>query len=290
MFLRKYHITDLEAIGRIDSFFPTQAKYHANCTEDNIICLVDDFNTIIGFGCLMFDQTFGINDLKKQNISFFTAQSRAYEDNYEVYNMLIDGLISRFLEIKSKYKEKELCLRICFETDEIRKMHFFLTKGFQLKSVVPVMKYDLLKDVNHYPIPSYIKINEYDINEFSVKDYMDAEALSNELPATKADLLFSTGDPSFTCFAATYNNELVGAISIWNISHERAATENIFVVPKYRRKNIAKELISIAFEELKKRDMRIASLSMFSTNTAAMNLYLSIGYTLYYNLIEMVHE
>ena len=83
---------------------------------------------------------------------------------------------------------------------------------------------------------------------------------------------------------------MVGAISVWNITEQRAATENIFVIPSFRRKNIARELIATAFDELKRRDKDIATLSMSGTNLSAMKLYLSCGYLLYYNLIEMVYD
>ena len=169
-------------------------------------------------------------------------------------------------------------------------MQFFLQKGFSICSVIPVLKYDLLQETKHYNIPDGVHINEYSFNNESIRKYFHADLIASGVPQSEADIKFMTGDPSFKCFVATCNSEVVGAISVWNITDKRAATENIFVIPSYRRNNIARELIATAFDELKGRGMEIATLSMSGTNLSAMKLYLSCGYSLYYNLIEMQYE
>lgn len=284
MKLRKYNSTDLDAIDKIDSLM----KYQGDIKKENIICIIDDNDKVIGVGWLKFDENVHING--KHFIKLSTKLDEAHKCDTEADGMLVDGLIRRFLQIKNAISGEQFCLHIFCETDEIKDMQFFLEKGFSLCSVIPVLKYDLLQETKHYNLPDCVQINEYSFNNESIRKYYHAELIASGVPQSEADIKFMTGDPSFKCFVATCNSEVVGAISVWNIIDKRAATENIFVIPSYRRKNIARELIATAFDELKGRGMEIATLSMMGTNLPAMKLYLSCGYSLYYNLIEMLFE
>jgi ribosomal protein S18 acetylase RimI-like enzyme len=76
-------------------------------------------------------------------------------------------------------------------------------------------------------------------------------------------------------------------MSIWNIGDGRGATENIFTIPSYRRKNIAKEVIVTGLEELKKSGQTIGTLSMAGNNDKAMRLYQKLGYKLMYYMVEV---
>lgn len=288
MILRDYCNNDLEAIEKINSFCAISIKYHGDILPENILCITDEKEKIIGVGYLKFNKK---NQIKgKQIIEFSTFIIEEHTEDIEVYELLMDGLIKKFHEIKKSMPERELCLRICCETDEINDMQFFLKKGFNLNSVIPVLKYDLFREIEHYQIPDNVHIHEYAFTNESIKKYVNADLMASGKPESESDIWFKTGDASFKCFVATCNSEVIGAISVWNINNERAATENIFVMEPYRRKNIARELIATAFDELKKRDMKIATLSMKGTNLPAMKLYLSSGYSLYYNLIEMIYE
>ena len=288
MLLRKFSVTDLEAIKKIDSFYATQIKYHKDIKEENILTVINDSNELIGIAFLKLDRNYPAKG--KQLFNFSILLKESLPDDIEVKGMLIDGLIKRLYESKETIPEKKLCLRICCETDQIEDMQFFLEKGFALNSVVPVLKYDLLQETKHYDIPSNVIIKEYSFTKEGIKKYINADLIASGIPESEADIKFKTGDPSFKCFVATCNKEVVGAISVWNITEQRAATENIFVIPSFRRKNIARELIATAFDELKRRGKDIATLSMSGTNVSAMKLYLSCGYILYYNLIEMVYD
>jgi len=90
---------------------------------------------------------------------------------------------------------------------------------------------------------------------------------------------------SFHNLKGTYDTRTI--YTTWLIEDTHSATENIFVVPNWRRKNIAKELISTALRDLKQNGKTIATLCTKGTNKDAIKLYLSYGYTLYYNLIEL---
>lgn len=286
MRLRKYTEEDLSTIEQINPFFSVQIKYHSGISNENIVCIEKD-NTVIGVGFLILHQTL---NHQKTEITFSTQASTIYEENSDIESLLIDGLILRFNEIKKEYNNKYFYLRVCYDTKEIDNIQLLLSKGFSIKRAIPVLKYDLTKDIPHYKISEDVHIVKYEFDKISMENYLKANFCSSTELDCETDIYFNLGDPNFACYTAICNNEIIGAISVWNISEERGATENIFVVPSYRRKNIARELISTALDTLKERNMNIATLSVIGTNLSAIKLYLSCGYSLYYNLIEMVYE
>lgn len=223
-------------------------------------------------------------------ITFSTQAHADHKENRNVESLLIDGLKKRFHKIKAECPDKKIYMRTCCDSDEIDDMQFFLGKGFSMGSAIPVLKYDLTQDTKHYEIPACALIKKYEFDETAITRYLKADlSASTDLDA-QTDILFNLSDPSFACYTAICDDEIIGAISIWNLSEERAATENIFVVPSHRRQNIARELISTAFDILKAINIKIATLSVRGENLSAIRLYLSCGYTLYYNLIEMIYE
>lgn len=288
MKLRDYCADDLNFIERINSFCAICIKYHRDVAPENILCVVDEKNDVIGVGYLTFSREKQTIDSNK--IEFSTYLDKAHTGDMIIEGLLVDGLIRKYHSIRDNFPEKKLCLRICCETEEIEDMQLFLEKGFSLHSVIPVMKYDLNKKTEHFQIPDDVEIQELPLTEEWICKYINADYLASGNPESLADVLFKSGNPSFKCFVAKCNSEVVGAISVWNLTDERAATDNIFVSEAFRRKNIARELIATAFDELKKRGMKTATLSVKGTNLRAMKLYLSCGYSLFYNLIEMIYE
>lgn len=287
MHIRDYETSDLAEIEQIHPYFAVQLNHHGGIDKNNVYCAVDE-GKIIGIGFLTLPSVFNAKGITK--IALSTCVHNVYKDVARVDSLLTDQLIQRYRELTIEHPAVKMCLHIFCETDEIDGMQVLLEKGFCLSRAIPVMKYDLSQKTRHYQIPDDVTIGQYSFTEPSMKEYIKADSEASDEPDSEADVWFRIGDPSFSCFAAQYKGQVIGAISVWNITEERAATENIFVIPKFRRSNIARELIATAFDELKNRGMKIATLSMSGTNLPAMKLYLSTGYTLIYNLIEMVYD
>ena len=284
MVIRNFIDHDLNAIERMDGFAALQIRHHRGIRQDNIVCAVED-EALLGFGFLTMN--YGIGTKGKHRVDMTT---RTNGTNTAANSLLTDALIARFSEISRKEPEQDMCLRVCIETGEIQGMQFLLEKGFALSGIIPVLKYDLMQTAKEQAIPEDIRLRKLDFNDQSMKAYLEADFLASDDVESVASAWFRTGDPSYACYAAFCGNRIVGALSIWDLTEERAATENIFVIPAFRRKNIARALIALAFDELKKRDRKLATLSVRGTNLPAIKLYLSCGYSLYYNLLEMTYE
>lgn len=83
------------------------------------------------------------------------------------------------------------------------------------------------------------------------------------------------------------DNKVVSSVTVWGIGDGRSATENIFTIPDYRHKNIARETIAASLRYLKELGETQATLSVVGENIPALSLYLGVGYHLFYNLFEM---
>lgn len=286
MYIRKFKQEDLCRIEQIHSFLAVQIKYHNGIRNENIVCVIKD-EMIIGVGFLIIHQT---RNLQKTEVTYSASPDGGSKYNKEIRDLLMDGLLKRFRELKEENPNSHYYLRICCDTEETEEMQALLKKGFAIWRAIPVLKYDLSQEILHYKIPENIHIAKYCFDERSMDKYLKADFSASTELDSEADLWFQTGNPGFACYTAVCDGEIAGAVSVWDISDGRGATENIFVVPEYRRKNIARELIATALEDLKERNRTMATLSVIGTNGKAIMLYLSCGYTLYYNLIEMIYE
>jgi len=283
--LTSYCADDLVSIEKLNRYCALAIRYHGDIKPENVLCAARENGEIAGVGYLKPTQ---IEADAKRVFDVSTFVDDACTGDLAVEGTLLDGLIRRANEMKDMFPGKSVRLRAFCEADDIGRIQVLMDKGFSPSAVIPVMKYDLGKETRHYPIPDNVHIRELSFTGDNVSKYVEADLMTGESPQSRSELLFKSGDPSFKCFVAVCGSEIVGAVSVWDISDERAATENIFVVEPYRRKNIARELLATAFDELKRRGKKMATLSVRGTNAPAIRLYLSCGYTLYYNLVEIV--
>lgn len=286
MLLRNYCVDDLGAIDEINRYCAVSIRYHGDVKPENVLCVENESGKIVGAGFLKPNQ---VKSDTKRLFDILTFIDEASASAREVEGTLLDGFIQRANEMKRVLSGKDVCLRTFCEADDIGRIQFLMDKGFHQDAVIPVMKYDLSTETRHYRIPDDVQIRQLSFKGDDVAKYVEADLVTGESPQSRSEVLFKSGDPSFKCFVAVCGPAIVGAASVWDISDERAATENVFVLEPYRRKNIARELLATAFDELKSRGKKIATLSVRGTNVPAIRLYLSCGYTLYYNLVEMVH-
>jgi ribosomal protein S18 acetylase RimI-like enzyme len=284
MELRAYAESDMCRIEQINAFLALQIKYHGGVQRENIICAIEN-DMIVGAGILVLQQD--IMEIEKIIVDLYTYSDENHQNDSSLTPMMTDGLIVRFIELQAADHAHAMYLRAFRMPDELLSIQLLLCRGFTINGVIPWMKCDLSNNCAQYSIPDEIRIERYEFDAASMQKYLEAAASSGLHTNGAADSWFRTGAPGFACFAALHNNEVVGAISIWDTSADCGATEFIFVVPSYRRRNIAKGLIATAFDELRKRGKKEASLTVHGLNLRAIKLYLSLNYHLVGNIMEL---
>ncbi|WP_232426167.1 GNAT family N-acetyltransferase [Cytobacillus praedii] len=202
---------------------------------------------------------------------------------------LLICLLKRAKELREKYPEKKVRVSHNIPSEEIREIDFYISKGFDTDRTHLVMKRDLNEDIQDYPLPGNLKIKKWEMTTQDEEEkYLKAEAAGdlygvswslNHLRWTKKGQEWDT----FTVFDG---NEVAGSVMTWGLGKERSATENIFVLPEWRRKGIAKAVITEALKFLKEKGKSEATLGVFGDNERAISLYESLGYRMLFIIIE----
>jgi len=198
------------------------------------------------------------------------------------------ALLLRANELKKAYPDKKIRLIKYISADDNEETDYFLTKGFVAYDINLVMKRNLTDEILEIPKVDGISIINWKMaTEDEKKKYLEAEAKSNSGVCWSLNQLswYSYG-PEWDTFTAFLDDKVIGSIMTWMITDERSATENMFVIPKWRKKGIAKLVLAEALKFLKSKGKKIATLCVYGDNKPAITLYKSLGYTMLSTNIE----
>lgn len=284
--VRAFQESDIEFIQSKAFILSLEIQYDEDYAKENAFTVINNEDKVVGVGILAYHNTW--YDEALENDHNLVLEYCLEETHESVFSSIVAGAKGVYSKLKAEHPEKRMSMISFSEADDLQEVQQFLHHGFCFEEVIPVLKYDLTKEVKHHEMPNGIVIKPLEFTKENVEAYIQATGIANDgIADSTAEMWFRSGDESFKTFAAYDGNQIVGGISIWNIGEDRGVTENIFTIPKYRRKNIASELISTSFEELKARNLKCATLSMHGSNAKAMKLYQKIGYELMYYLVGL---
>ena len=107
---------------------------------------------------------------------------------------------------------------------------------------------------------------------------VDLDQKSFSLPWPERSFRFElTDNPASRCWVAELDGKIVGMIVVWLIVDE-AHVATIATDPDFRRKGIAKKLLSHALQKLMEQGARSSFLEVRESNLAAQELYRKFGY------------
>ena len=292
--IRNYSIEDADKIGEFDKILELSYRYNGDFKPENIFCAVSANGDIYGVGHLEPHDTWPL--IEKENMpSGFIYKLRLnitvnaeLEPPDSVRGGLMDALLMRGSELKRIHPDKKIRIIKYIASDDNTEIDYFLDKGFLSYRNNFVMKRDLTAEISEVPAVAGIKVANWKMAAKEEKmQYLDAEAKSNAGVCWSLNLLkWYSGGPEWDTFTAFSGNEVIGSSMTWRITEERSATENIFVIPEWRRKGVAKLVITEALKFLRDKGKKMATLCVFGDNRPAIALYNSLGYKMYYTNIE----
>lgn len=284
--IRKFQESDIEFVMKYAFILGLEINDHTDYEKKNAFTVVDAQDEIVGAAVLGYHSTWYCEEADATHK--VVLEYCLIPGKEEIIPTIIAGAKDVYRRLQKENPSKNISMIYFSRSDDLKKVQQFLHHDFYFNQLIPILKYDLSRGIEHYIIPEEVIIKELSLNEENVPAYISATAKANKgIADSIGEFWFRTKDDSFKAFAAYVGEEVVGGISIWNMSEERGATESIFVVPGYRRKNIASELIAVALEELKLRGIQEATLSMEGNNGKAMRLYQKLGYELMFYLVEL---
>lgn len=107
---------------------------------------------------------------------------------------------------------------------------------------------------------------------------VDLDQKSFSLPWPERSFRFElTDNPASRCWVAELDGKVVGMIVVWLIVDE-AHVATIATHPDFRRKGVAKRLLSHALQKLMEQGARSSFLEVRESNGAAQEMYRKFGY------------
>lgn len=292
--IRNYCSDDADKIGSFDKIAELAYRYKGDFKAANIFCAVNPENEILGVADLEPHISWTPIDKDCQDSDYIyrlcvnIRMNPAYPENKELCSCLMNALLTRAEEIKKDYPEKKIRIIKYISTDRNEEMDFFISKGFVAYRISLVMKRDLTEEIIPYPCSSDFRIVNWKLEtEEELKCYVETDAKCSNGAAWNIDTVsWMRYGPEWATFAAFSGNEFLGGVMTFFITDEESATENIFVLPEWRRKGVAKAFITEALQYLQKNGKTMATLCVDGDNKPAINLYKSLGYRMYFVNIE----
>ena len=278
---------DVEQIEGLNFVLKLLYLYHDDFNKKNMFCAVNGEGEIIAVAHLMEHDTFhAVRSDDNENFIRYLTFELAFEADMEedrVKDALTEALLRRSREIKSEYPDKRIVMAQYIDTDNLQDLSYLLARGFTIHDTIVVFKFDLSRDIPSYPLPEGVRVLPYalDHNE-ALEQYHQAELASFDGVAWSMNLLrWMQGAQEMVNYCAFSDSQFIGNTSTWRITEERSATENVFVIPDWQKKGVARGLLCTALNALKEQGKTIATLGTHGSNRKAIRLYTEIGYELY---------
>lgn len=296
--IRNFCKDDAYKIGSFDKVAELSYLYKGDMKADNIFCAVNSENEVLAAADLephiswtSIDKDCQAPDyIYRLNVNMRINPAHAADKNLR--SRLMDVLLSRAEEIKKDYPGKKIRVIKYISTHNNEEMDFFMSKGFVAHRTSLVMKRDLTQEIEASSSSSdYTIVNWKLEKDDEVKCYVETDAKCNDGAAWNYDTVaWMRYAPEWATFAAFSGDKFLGGIMTYLITEERSATENIFVLPEWRRKGVAKAFITEALKYLKGKDKTMATLCVDGDNKPAINLYKSMGYKIYFVNLEFGYD
>ena len=283
--IRKFNDNDFAYAEENYPFNTLEIRYHGDVIKDNIfVCCDENGNTA---GILYF----------KYNFSWFGANSEFNRiepviccEEDDIYVLLLEYAKEWITSQKELCKDKRACLSLWLDCTDTADVQLHLRHGFYENNICPCLRFDLDKEPEQYPIPDGMSISRLPFEPESVNAFIEATGEANFGARDSInELWFMTGEGTYAVYVIKDGDRIVSSASTWRITDERAAIENIFVSPAYRRKGMGRAVIMYTLNEIRKNGYKYATLSMVGRNVAAGRLYQSLGFELMFNQVELAY-
>ncbi|MFD2444870.1 GNAT family N-acetyltransferase [Bacillus sp. CGMCC 1.16607] len=236
----------------------------------------------------------GTNEQAKHAIYLNIKLHPEYENNHEIFNKLYEALYEKALLIKNTLPSQfETALCVGNAISEQSNNQLFEAQGFVPFNYLYEMETDL---TNFSPPISSLQIEGLSIDywkmetEQAEQDYLKVESIIwPENALTPGRLKEYKEKQGWRAITAVYQNEIIGSVMCWeenNSCNLYGVIEDLFVLPEWRKKGIAKALLLKALTTLKNRELQKVELMVLVENSAALSLYEQVGFSEIYKEVR----
>ena len=228
-----------------------------------------------------FDQD--IEPEHPHNLQFYFHAIEGKELNEAIKDKLLENAFERAEKIKHEEKQNKTRVYACYLKDQQEKIDYFLQRGFAHDEGMLIIERHSSAPLPEVSVPAEIAMRSWkldtdtDQHQFITthRQIFPRHAYSSE---KLSELKASPGWENFTAF---HNAEIAGNIMVF-ISPENSKIgiiEDLFVLPEWRRRGIARYLLHTALAYFQKQGIERVQLELWSANKNAWRLYQKFGFT-----------
>jgi len=282
--VRDYQDDDIEFLQENDFLHSMEIQCREDIDPDMIFTVLDENQEICGIADLSYDKSWfdrhaGASHFLKFYICTVTQDS-------ELYQIAID-FAWMLLERKMQVHQGNPCgLLVTCRMGNLEEMQKYLEAGFAFGETEPVLRYHM-QNPGKANLPAPYRIEELPKKKSEIERYIAATALAKEgVPDSIEEYLFHSNDDSFISYYVTDGRDILAGINVCDMD-ENGMTDNLFVLPKYRRKSFGDALLKKALEYMQNRGYDMAMTALSGLDEEGMQLYLSFGYELESFFVQM---
>ncbi|WHX51396.1 GNAT family N-acetyltransferase [Paenibacillus woosongensis] len=165
------------------------------------------------------------------------------------------------------------------DSTETANNQYFIQKGYQRLNSL----YGMNRDLNE-PIPELKLQEEFQFSHWKMetsdeeKEYLDLDAeIWPDTPIGLHRLSENKNNKLWTSMVIRQRGTIVGGLMAWQEA-DHGVIEDVFVREPWRKRGIAKYLLTQALKYLKANQLQSVSLMVLTTNKSALALYESVGF------------
>lgn len=202
------------------------------------------------------------------------------ENDFDLLDKVYQYLFLRANQLKDTLpKEYGTILCVGNDSTETANNQFFIQKGYRHLNSLFRMNRDLNK-----PIPELFLQEGFQFSNWKMetsreeRDYLDVEAeIWPDTPLGLNRLIEYKKNKLWTSMVIRQEDTLVGGLMVWR-EKDYGVIEDVFVREPWRKRGIAKFLLTQALRYLKSHQIHSATLMVLTTNKSALSLYESVGF------------
>jgi ribosomal protein S18 acetylase RimI-like enzyme len=255
----------------------------------NIRCAEDEKGRLVGFATAFAYPTPERPELPRQVWVDVRASLEAPEPD-AVRDALLAAILARLREVAQEDGGHALSPYAGGFAEETESIAYYRSRGFAEGWCMHQLRRDLTQPLTEAPLPAGVEVRHSRLETEAEREaYL---RLHNEcfpdFPESEAGLMAILEAPYWktgTALLARAGDELVGSVlAYWLEEADQprgdgvGTVENVFVSPSWRRRGLARHMVTEALRYLRDHEFTTAGIEVRTDNVAAYATYRSVGY------------
>jgi len=249
----------------------------------NVFCASAPDGGLVGYGALIPTPAEPDSPPGTPNTIWIHIRADPEASDFRAIRQAIYGrILEKSLAYSRAWQGRATRLAISYPDSLSEEIEFFASQGLERFEALLQMTRDLSQPTQALALPAGIAVRHWRMETEPEKmAYLAVEAaIFPHSPRTLEELEFYMqswpGGTPITAFDA--QGKVVGSLMAYWYGRRNGVTEDIFVVPQWRRRGIARYLITAGIGYLSAHGIETAWLEVRESNEPAVNLYRSLGY------------